>query len=87
MAAQCAYFEPEAWSLTRERIGRGLCERYPVPQGLPVRLLMLVEKLASSEVPQQTLSAWLRKLDAVEGNLLLRGVRKRLAWVAGGRSW
>lgn len=79
MATLCAYSYPEAWPLTRERIGHGLCECYPVAQDLPVRLLMLVEKLAARESSRQTLSPWFQKLDALEGNMLLRSFRKRLA--------
>lgn len=78
MAAHGAHYEPFAWWLTRERIGQGLRERRPVLQDLPAGLLMLVEKLASSESPQEMPSTWLTKLDAVEGNQLLRGCRKRL---------
>lgn len=78
MATQRAHYEPFAWWLARERIGQGLRERYPVLQDLPAGLLMLVEKLATSESPREMQSAWLRKLDAIEGNRLLRGCRKHL---------
>lgn len=79
MGMQSAYFDHEAWLLTRERIGQGLCECCPVPQDLPAQFLTLIEKLTTSELPRQTLPAWLRKFDAIEGNLLLRGFRKRQA--------
>jgi hypothetical protein len=78
MAAYGAHFDPFAWWLARERIGQGLRERYPVLQDLPAGLSTVVEKLASSDSPQQVPSTWLQKLDAVEGNQLLRGCRKHL---------
>ena len=78
MAAHGANYEPFAWWLAREGIGRGLRERYPMLQELPDRLLILVEKLANSEPPRQTPATWLRKLDAVEGDQLLRRYRERL---------
>jgi hypothetical protein len=56
-----ARFEPVAWWFTREKIGRGLRERYQVPEELPPSVLTLV-----------------RKLDALEGNHLLRESKKRL---------
>jgi hypothetical protein len=56
-----ARFEPVAWWFTRERIGRGLRERYQAPEELPPSLLSLV-----------------RKLDALEGNQLLRECKERL---------
>ena len=56
-----ARFEPVAWWFTRERIGRGLRERYQAPEELPPSLLSLV-----------------RKLDALEGNQLLRDCKERL---------
>lgn len=78
MAAHGATYEPFAWWLAREGIGQGLRERYPVLQDLPDGLLMLVESLASNESSQQPSSTWVRKLDIVEGNQLLRRCRKRL---------
>jgi hypothetical protein len=78
MATQRADYEPFAWWLARERIGQGLRERYPLLQDLPAGLLTLVDKLPTSESRQKKQSTWLRKIDAVEGNQLLRGCRKRL---------
>jgi hypothetical protein len=78
METRCACAADEAWSLTKERIGQGLCDLYSMPQDLPARLLILVEKLAG-ESPKLIFYRWIRKLDAVEGNLLLRGFRKPLA--------
>jgi hypothetical protein len=42
-------YEPFAWWLTRERIGKDLRERYAVAQELPPRLLTLVRKLDAVE--------------------------------------
>lgn len=78
MVVHGAHYEPVAWWLARERIGQGLREHYPIAQDFPAGLLALVEKLASSDSPQQMPSTWLRKLDAVEGHQLLRECRKRL---------
>ena len=41
----CARYEPLAWWLARERIGKDLRERYAVPDELPACMLMLVRKL------------------------------------------
>ena len=42
-------YEPFAWWLTREQIGRDLRERYAVAQELPPRLLALVRELDAVE--------------------------------------
>ena len=42
-------YEPFAWWLTREQIGRDLRERYAVAQGLPPRLLALVKILHAGD--------------------------------------
>ena len=42
-------YEPFAWWLTRERIGKDLRERYAVAQELPPHLLTLVRKLDAVE--------------------------------------
>lgn len=86
MAAQGAHYEPFAWWLARERLGRDLRQHYPVPQDLPAGLLVLVEKLAGTESPHEVPSKWLGKLDAIEGNRLLRASRKRLGMRTGVRS-
>lgn len=81
MATQRAHYEPFAWWLTREGIGKDLRERYPAIQELPPRLLALVRKLDAVEGSQsspQEPSSWLGKLDAIEGNRLLRACKKRL---------
>ena len=82
MATLRAHYEPFAWWLTRERIGQDLRERYSVPQELPQHLLTLAKKLdvvEANQLPQETRHNWLRKLDAIEGDQLLRVCRKRLA--------
>ena len=81
MSTQSSHYEAFAWWLTRERIGQDLRERYPALQELPSRLLALVEKLDASQSnlsPQETPSGWLRKLDAIEGDQLLRACKKHL---------
>ena len=81
MATQRAHYEPFAWWLIRERIGHELHERCPVLQELPPRLLTLVRKLGPvdcNQLPQEAPRNWLRKLDAIEGDQLLRACRKRL---------
>ena len=71
MAAQCAQFEPFAWLLTREAIGQALRKRYAVPTELPPKLLALVRKLAAIE-GKHRLRTPTSRLDAIEGNYLLR---------------
>ena len=81
MSTQRAHFEPFAWWLARERIGQDLRERYPALQEVPSRLLALVEKLDASQSNQSTQempSDWLSKLDAIEGDQLLRACKKRM---------
>jgi hypothetical protein len=48
-AKGCAHYEPLAWWLARERIGKDLRERYAVPDELPACMLMLVKKLDDPE--------------------------------------
>ena len=75
MAEACTYYDFEyskglTWWFTREEIGRGLRERYQVPKELSPKLLELVRKLdAVSSSRSRTLVS---KLDAIEGNYLLR---------------
>jgi hypothetical protein len=71
MATQCAQFEPFAWSLAREAIGQALRKRYAVPTELPPKLLALVRKLGAVE-GKHRLRAPASRLDAIEGNYLLR---------------
>ena len=51
MTKECAQYEyePFAWWLTREQIGRDLRERYSVAQELPPHLLALLKKLDAVE--------------------------------------
>jgi hypothetical protein len=85
MGTSSAAYEQFAWWLTRERIGQDLSERYAVPQEVPPRLLALVRKLAAAvegdrfrEELSPATPSLLSKLDAVEGNQLLRACRTRL---------
>ena len=72
MATQCAaQFEPFAWSLTREAIGQALRKRYAVTTELPPELLALVRKLGAVE-GKRRLRTPASRLDAIEGNYLLR---------------
>ncbi len=82
MSTQRAHYEPFAWWLTRERIGQDLRERLPALQELPPALRALVEKLDASqgnEPPQEKPTGWVSKLDALEGDQLLRACKRRLA--------
>jgi hypothetical protein len=72
MATQCTQFELEAWSLTREAIGQALRKRYAVPCE-PPHLLVVISKLqAVGNNPSSRLGKFVRQLDAIEGNQLLR---------------
>ncbi len=80
-ATQGAHYDPFAWWLARERMGHDLRERYPVLQELPRRLLKLVRKLDAIEgnhSPEESSLSWLKQLDAIEGDQLLRACKKRL---------
>jgi hypothetical protein len=81
-----AEYEPFAWWLTRERIGQDLREHYAVPQEVPPRLVALVRKLGGAVEGSQfheDAPSLLSKLDAVEGNQLLRACRTRLRALCG----
>ena len=80
-----AAFEPFAWWLTRECIGQDLREHYAVPQEMPPRLLAHVRQLSDAvegdqlgEISSPDAPSLLSKLDAIEGNQLLRACRTRL---------
>jgi hypothetical protein len=80
-----AEYEPFTWWLTRERIGQDLRERYAAALEVPPRLLALVRKLGDAVEGDQfreelspATASLLSKLDAVEGNQLLRACRTRL---------
>jgi hypothetical protein len=85
MGMQRAEFEPFAWWLAKEGIGTDLRYQYATSRELPSQILALVERLGdavqgdqfreeSSPDPPSLLS----KLDAIEGNQLLRACRTRL---------
>jgi hypothetical protein len=78
-------YEPFAWWLTRERFGQSLRERYAVPQEVPPRLLARARQLGDTVEGDQLRKgsspdtpSLLSKLDALEGNQLLRACRTRL---------
>jgi hypothetical protein len=85
MGTQSAHYEPFAWWLARERIGADLREYYAAPQELPSEILALIEKLGATvegdqfrEESTPDARSLLSKLDAIEGNQLLRTCRTRL---------
>ena len=85
MLKEQTQYEPFAWWLTRERIGEDLRKRYAEPQELPRRLLTLARKLDDAVEGDGLLQEWspslltlVSKLDAIEGNQLLRACRRRL---------
>jgi hypothetical protein len=85
MGMQRADFEPFAWWLARERIGTDLRDHYTASRELPSQILALVERLGAAVEGDQFLEelspdppSFLSKLDAIEGNQLLRACRKRL---------
>ena len=85
MGLQRADFEPFAWWLARERIGTDLRDYYAVSQELPSQILALVERLGDAvegdqfrEESSPDAPPLLSRLDAIEGNQLLRACRTRL---------
>ena len=85
MGTQNAQYEPFAWWLARERIGSDLREYYAAPRELPSEILALIERLGATvegdpfrEKSTPDRPSLLRKLDAIEGNQLLRTCRTRL---------
>jgi hypothetical protein len=85
MGTESARYEPFAWWLARERIGADLREYYAAAsQELPSQMHALAKRFGDAieshrfregSSPDAQL---LRKLDAIEGNQLLRACRKRL---------
>jgi hypothetical protein len=80
-----ADLEPFAWWLARGRIGTDLREYYAASQELPPQILALVERLGEAvegdqfrEESSPDAPSLLSKLDAIEGNQLLRACRTRL---------
>ena len=85
MGMQRADFEPFAWWLARERIGTDLRDHYVASRELPSQILTLVERLDAAvegdqfrEESSPDAPSLLNKLDAIEGNQLLRACRTRL---------
>jgi hypothetical protein len=85
MGIHNAHYEQFAWWLARERIGADLREYYAAPQELPSKILALIEKLGATvegdpfrEESTPDRPSLLSKLDAIEGNQLLRTCRTRL---------
>jgi hypothetical protein len=72
MAQEFTYYEQPTWWFTKEEIGRGLRERYQVPNELPPKLLALVRKLGPVEGSSSRSRTLVGKLDAIEGKCLSR---------------
>lgn len=82
MGTENAHYEPFAWWLA---IGADLREYYAAPQELPSEVLALIERLGAivegdqfREESTPDRPSFLSKLDAIEGNQLLRTCRTRL---------
>ncbi len=78
-----ALYAAPAWLLTRELIGQELRTLYDLPTELPPRLLALAHQLGPMQTspPQELptpLHTLIRKLDAIEGQQLLRQCSQRL---------
>jgi hypothetical protein len=54
MAKERLGYEPYAWWLTREQLGRCLRKDYRVPEELPPRLLTLVRKLEAADATEDS---------------------------------
>jgi hypothetical protein len=85
MGTESAHYEPFAWRLARERIGTELRDYYATPQQLPSEIPALIERLGAAikgdqfrEEQTPDAPSLLSKLDAIEGNQLLRTCRTRL---------
>ena len=85
MGMQRGDFELFAWWLAGERIGADLREYYAASQESPSPIRALVERLGGAvegdpfrEEPAPDAPSLLNKLDAIEGNQLLRTCRTRL---------
>jgi hypothetical protein len=76
-----AQYWASAWVLTRESIGAELRDRYEPSTEIPPRLLALIRQLSGVEygaLPKELQTPLLAKLDALEGDQLLRQCGKRL---------
>ena len=85
MGTQSAHNEPSAWWLARERVGADLREYYAASQELPSQIRAHVERLVDAiegdqfrEESSPDAPSLLDKLDAIEGNQLLRARKTRL---------
>jgi hypothetical protein len=83
MGTHSARYEPFAWWLAREPIGADLRAFYTAPHELPSQIRALVERIGDPTDPLRPDStsvapSLLSKLDAIEGNQLLRACRTRL---------
>jgi hypothetical protein len=85
MGMKRADFEPFAWWFARERIGADLREYHAASHELPPQILALVERLGDAIADDQfreqsspAAASLLSKLDAIEGNQLLRACRTSL---------
>ena len=85
MGMQRADFDPFAWWLARERIGTDLRDHYAASREFPSQILALVERLGDAveddqfrEESSSDAPSLLSKLDAIEGNQLLRRCRTPL---------
>jgi hypothetical protein len=54
MAKERLGYEPYAWWLTREQLGRCFRKDYRVPKELPPRLLTLVRKLEAADATEDS---------------------------------
>jgi len=83
MGTHIARYEPFAWWLAREHIGADLRAFYAAPHEVPSQIRALVDRLGepTDQLRQDATSvapSLLSKLDAIEGNQLLRACRIRL---------
>ena len=86
MSSYRARYGPPAWVLTRELIGQELRTLYGSPTELPPHLLAVAGRLGATETSPPTkdkqlrtpLHRLVRKLDALEGEQLLRRCNQRL---------
>ena len=68
------YYKGFIWWFSREELGQRLRELYQVPKELPPQLLALVRKLEAvgNQLSAPRSRTLMGKLDAIEGNCLLR---------------
>ena len=86
MPSYHARYGPPAWALTRDLIGQELRTLYDLPTELPPHLLAVAHRLGAMETSRPNkderlrtpLHRLVRKLDALEGEQLLRRCNQRL---------